>query len=328
VTEHDLSFPAMGSQFRLLIGDPLPGERRSPGEAAAMARDIVEELERRLSRFLPDSELCALNADPRSEVPASQLLRGAVSAGLWAARRTNGLIDPTLLTEIELAGYRGSRVGAAPARLAEALAKAPARHPARAHPDSPWQAVEVDEQRGTIRRPPGVRFDTGGAGKGLTADAIGQVLVGFSRFVVDCGGDLCVGGPDAAANPYGIDVEHPLTRDRAHVIRLGSGGVATSGLNNRVWERGSGYAHHLLDPSTGEPAWTGLVGATAIGASALEADTLAKAALLMGPAGARELLREQGGLIVGDDGEVELLGPLARARTRVTAGELRPMVAA
>ena len=98
------------------------------------------------------------------------------------------------------------------------------------------------------------------------------------------------------------------------MLTLAAGGVATSGLNVRIWRRDDGrYAHHLLDPSTGEPAWTGLIGATALGDTAVEAETLAKAALLSGPEGARGLLAEHGGLLVHDNGEVEPVGPLAAA---------------
>jgi len=56
--------------------------------------------------------------------------------------------------------------------------------------------------------------------------------------------------------------------------------------------------------------WSGVIGATAVGDSALAAETLSKAALLLGPAGAREVLAEHGGLIVHDDGHVEAIGPL------------------
>ena len=105
-------------------------------------------------------------------------------------------------------------------------------------------------------------------------------------------------------------VEHPLSGEHTHSFRLGGGAVATSGLNVRVWRRDDGrYAHHLIDPATGEPAWTGLIGATALGPTAVEAETLAKAALLSGPEGARRVLAERGGLIVHDHGEVELVGP-------------------
>jgi thiamine biosynthesis lipoprotein len=325
VGEHDVSFDAMGSRLRLLIGEPGPGMAPAP-EAAERVRRFVTEFDAALSRFKPDSELCALNDDPRERVPASELLRDAVKAGLAAAERSGGLVDPTLVGPIESAGYAASRAGVPGAPLATALAEAPPRRPARPDPEASWQRFEVDDVAGTISRPPGVRFDTGGAGKGLAADLIAARLRGYSRFIVDCGGDIRIGGPDALVQPYEVFVEHPLTGERAYVLRLGSGAVATSGLNVRVWRGADGrYAHHLLDPSTGEPAWTGLIGATALGDTAVEAETLAKAALLSGPDGGRAVLTERGGLLVHDDGRVETVGPLsARPRIRLpepAAGE-------
>ena len=78
------------------------------------------------------------------------------------------------------------------------------------------------------------------------------------------------------------------------------------------------HAHHLIDPSSGEPAWTGLICAAARAPTALEADVLAKAALLSGPEGAAAFLGEHGGLIVRDDGSVERIGPLHdSARIRI-----------
>ena len=124
-------------------------------------------------------------------------------------------------------------------------------------------------------------------------------------------GGLAIGGIGAQLEPYDVQVEHPLTGETIRSVRLGGGGIATSGLNVRVWrDRQGGYAHHLLDPATGRPAWTGLVGVTALAPSALEAETLSKMALLSGPLGARRVLSRHGGLIVHDDGDVEELGPL------------------
>ncbi len=318
MSEHDLSFDAMGSHVRLLIGEPGPGMAPA-AEAAEQGRRFVEEFDAALSRFKPDSELCALNADPHERVPASELMRRAVAAGIEAAERSGGLVDPTLVGEIEAAGYASSRAGMSGVPLGEALAAAPERRPA--HPSSArrWRGFEVDEEAGEIVRPPGLRFDTGGTGKGLAADLLAARLRGYSRFIVDCGGDIRIGGSDALVRPYEVFVEHPVTGERAHVLRLGSGGVATSGLNVRSWRGADGrYAHHLIDPASGEPAWTGLVGATALGDTALEAETLSKAALLSGPEGGRELLADRGGLLVHDSGRVELVGPLAAApRVRI-----------
>lgn len=309
--EHDTTFEAMGSHVRLLIGEPGP-DLPAAAEAGERARRFVEEFEATLSRFDPVSELTALNRDCRDRVPASPLLRQAVRAGLWAAAASGGLVDPTLVDQIEQAGYASSRVGVVPAPLRSALAAAPARRPAEPDPAASWRRFQVDETRGEIVRPPGLRFDSGGIGKGLAADLIATSLEGYSRFVVDCGGDIRVGGRDASRHPRTVAVEHPLSGGRPYVVSLRCGGIATSGLNVRIWRReDGGFAHHLLDPSTGRPAWTGLVGVTALGASTLEAETLSKAALLAGPERGRELLAAHGGLLVHDGGRVELVGRLA-----------------
>jgi thiamine biosynthesis lipoprotein len=320
VDELDYVFHAMGSDVRLLIGRPLRPGTPTPLDAADREREFVLDFGQRLSRFRPDSELSKLNRDKRAEVPASPLLRAAVSAGLWAAERSEGLVEPTLARALEQAGYANSLDGAQPASLSEALATAPARRPA--HPDrrSRWWEVRIDEDAETVVRPPGVWLDTGGTGKGLCADAVAIRLGSYTRYLVDCGGDIAVGGVGAQLRPYEIEVEHPLTGRSVGTIQVARGGIATSGLNVRIWRDSSGgFAHHLLDPSTGRPAWTGLIGVTALGESALEAETLSKMALLQGPEGARGVLEQHGGVIVHDSGEVERIGPIELPATRIAA---------
>ena len=310
MSHYDLVFKAMGSEVRLLIGDPMPGSPTA-AEAAERERRFIEHFDAALSRFRPDSELSEFNRDPREKVPASPLLREAVRAGLWAAARSDGLVDPTLGGAIESAGYRGSRADLTPEPLAAALASAPSRRPARPHAAAEWRSIEIDDEAGTIRRSPGLLFDTGGAGKGLAADLVAQRLRGYSRYVVDCGGDVRVGGFGARLDPFAVHARHPIDHEPAAVFQVPEGGIATSGLDVRIWRReDGGFAHHLLDPSTGEPAWTGLIGVTALGRTALEAETLSKAALLSGPERGRELIAEFGGMLVHDDGNVELAGPV------------------
>jgi thiamine biosynthesis lipoprotein len=315
----DVTFQAMGSQVRLIIEEPR-ASAPDPAHAALEAQGFIERFNAKLSRFRPDSELCAMNADPRPVVRASSLLRAAVRAGVHAAELSGGLVDPTLVHELEAAGYVTSRAGVRPASLKDALLLAPARQPARPRADGAWRRIYVDDHERTIHRPSGVAFDTGGTGKGLAADLLARRLGDYGRFVVDCGGDIRTGGFAAKSRPFDVEVENPLTGERAHVVTLSSGGIATSGLNVRLWKDDRGrFAHHLLDPSTGEPAWTGLIGATALGDTALEAETLSKAALLSGPELGRRFLSRSGGLLVHDSGEVELLGPLnSRRRMQIT----------
>jgi thiamine biosynthesis lipoprotein len=280
----DLTFDCMGTHVRLLVDD------------ATECRAFLERFDAALSRFRPDSELCRLNAATESEVPASPLLRTAISAGLTAAELTDGLVDPTLVAQLEAAGYdRTRREPELP--LAEALATAPARRPAAPNADEPWRAVAVGER--TVTRPPGLRLDTGGTGKGLAADLLATHLGG--RCALDIGGDLRVNGA------FDVDVRHPFTGETVHTLSLVDGAVATSGIDTRLWRAPDGSPrHHLIDPSTGAPAWTGVISATALAPTALEAEALAKAALLSGPTQAARWLRRNGGITILDDGEVQL----------------------
>ena len=303
------TFTCMGCEMALW----LPGDTRPDRLALHEARHLLASIDARLSRFDAGSELSRLNRDPRATVPASPLLRSAIRAACWAAERSGGLVDPALLTALQRHGYAASLTGVAPPSLHAALAAAPARRPARPRDGRPgWRAIEVDDARGTIVRPPGLQLDTGGSTKGLAADAVAHVLDVYEAYVVDLGGDLRIRAP----RPVEVHVEHPLTGAVAHTLAIAAGAVATSGLRRRLWRRpGGGFAHHLLDPSTGAPAWTGLVQATALAPTALEAETLAKAALLSGPLRARRLLAPGGGVLVHDNGSVEAVGRRARRRS-------------
>jgi FAD:protein FMN transferase len=319
--EHERRIELFGSQVRILIGAPLIAGTRPAPVAALELEAFLREVHRRLTRFHPSSDLSKLNADPSECCHVSPLLALAIDAGLWAAEETGGLVDPTLTPELERAGYLRTRAGISAAPLGEALLAAPPRRPAGPRASAPWKQVRVDVERGIVRRPPGIRFDTGGSGKGLAADLCAQRLAGYSTFVVDAGGDLRIGGerPDRRL----VEIEHPFRPQPAHVLAIVSGAVATSGIASRLWRGRAGFAHHLLDPSTGEPAWTGVIQATALGDTALEAETLAKAALLSGPEGGAALLARRGGLLVLDDGEVIKCG-LLRGRQAPVAAHQQP----
>jgi len=272
---------------------------------------VFAEIERRLSRFDPRSDLSRLNADPRANVPAAPLVRAAVAAALHAASLTGGLVDPTLLGALRRAGYSDSRAHVRAASLSRALDSAPPRRPAQPAMAAEWRTVEVDDRAGVICRPPGLELDLGGSVKGWAADLLAARLRRHGRCAVDCGGDLRVVA--TRGEPWEVRVRHPLTGATALTLLVRSGGVATSGIDARLWERDGEFAHHLIDPATGSPAWTGLIAATALAPTALDAEALAKAALLSGPAGGRRLLAARdGGVLVHDDGNVE---PVTRERS-------------
>lgn len=275
-------------------------------KALATAEARLLAAHRQLSRFLPGSELSRLNRDSRAEVPADPLLLRLASAAREAGELTGGLVDATLLREIEAAGYRDSRASCPGAgRPAEPAAVTAARpSPARA-----WAEISVDREAGTIGRPPGVAIDSGGIAKGLLADEIAETLAGFPAFAIDCCGDARIGGTAKRRRP--IRVEDPFGGDLACSLEVSDGGVATSGITRRSWQGGDGApAHHLLDPATGSPAFTGIVQATALAPSAFLADVHAKWALLSGPELAPSRL-PYGGVLVLAGGRIETVAPAA-----------------
>lgn len=316
----ELRFRAMGTDIRLLAGAPLHPGLPSAELALEHARRWIQSFDRRLSRFRENSELCRLNADPRVEVPASDVCRAFVRAAVWAAERSRGLVDPTLTGALDAAGYDRSlddrkaavRPGGPESRTQSAATATAAlrtsvlQRPAQPAADARWRAVRVDDVRRTVLRPPGLRLDSGGVGKGLAADAVAHLLDGYGDVVVDCGGDVRVANSTREAD---LLIEHPLGCEPfAFAIR--DGAVATSGTTRRAWRHDGRPQHHLIDPSTNKPAWTGVIQATAIAPTTLEAETRAKAALLSGPVAAPRFLVRYGGAFYDPDGGVRTVGAL------------------
>jgi FAD:protein FMN transferase len=303
MTEVRDEFACFGSICAVsVIGD---GAGRSAGDAVTLARSFLLDWHDRFTRFDADSELSRLNADPREVVPASDEMARLAEAVVTAARRTGGLVDGTLLPEIESAGYR-TDLGA-PVPLSRALELAPPRRPAGPSPQRRWERIAVDRARRSVRRPTGVKLDSGGLVKGLAADVLGGLLGAHATFAIEAAGDVRVGGAKRVPRP--VQVTSPFDGGILHTFSLIDAGVATSGIGRRSWLRPDRTpAHHLLDPATGRPAFTGVVQATAIAPTALEAEARAKAAVLSGPEGAPGWLPD-GGILVLEDATHQVLEP-------------------
>jgi FAD:protein FMN transferase len=302
-TEISETFNCFGSTCEaFVIGSGRAGSAR---DATEMVRRELLGWHLRFSRFLADSELSRLNGDQRELVPLSPLMARFASAVVTAGSLTGGLVDATLVEQIERAGYVGD-LGSGLA-LVEALELAPRRRPAAPASSPGWQQLDVNLAECSVRRPAAVKLDSGGIAKGLFADILAESLASHPSFAINCAGDIAIGGADGLTRP--IRVESPFDGRILHTFELERCGVATSGIGRRSWLDADGRpAHHLLDPSTGEPAFTGIAQVTALAPGALMAEIQAKAALLSGPHRASGWL-PHGGVIVFDDGSHQVIEP-------------------
>jgi thiamine biosynthesis lipoprotein len=302
--EHRHTFACFGGECTVIVADA--DRPADAAAAAAMARRALLGWHRRFSRFEPDSELMGFNRDPRHRVPVSPMLGRLIEVALTASRDTGGLVDATLGAEIELVGY-GSHFDGEGIPLEQALSLAPARAPAGPSPATATCRIATDRPGGAVTRCPGVFFDPGGIAKGVFADELAAMLAGFDAFALDCAGDIHLGGRARASRD--VHIASPFDSSTLHTFGLRGGGVATSGIGKRSWLTDDGLpGHHLLDPRTGRPAYTGVVQATALAPTAAEAEVLAKAAVLGGPERAAEWL-SHGGVVVRDDGGYAVLEP-------------------
>ena len=221
--ELDYTFRAMGSDVRLLIG-AAPGARFSAAAGRGRPRARVRvELQR--SAVQVSARQRPVVAEPRPARPRS-CPAPAASGG---QRRRVGRRAQWRPRRSDARRERSSGAGTAVRSTVWNQPRSPthSRMPRRDGPRSRTRPrvgalVAVDDQAGTITRPPGLMIDTGGTGKGLCADAVALRLASYTRFVVDCGGDIAIGGIGAQLKPYDDRVEHPLTGEPIGSIKVAS----------------------------------------------------------------------------------------------------------
>lgn len=296
-----LAFPAMGSRFTLAVrarADQADAARR----ALLAEMNWLREVERRLSRFDPKSELSQLNRRPGQWCVVSPLLFSALQAAARAFEMTAGLFDPSVLGALEWWGYdrdfeqlrREGPHGRAPARGKDEP-PAPTAVPRRVPPAAPGSGAGasmpflLDPVVRAVRLAEGVRIDLGGIVKGLAADTVvARLSQRFPAALADAGGDV------AAAAAPGMPlwrIQLPLPAWHVpRVLRVRRGAVATSAVQRRWWGP-RGPAHHLIDPRTRAPASSGVRLACVAARSAAEAEVLAKVLVIAGPDTAIPLLR-------------------------------------
>lgn len=135
---------------------------------------------------------------------------------------------------------------------------------------------------------------------------------GFRHFAIDAGGDLFATGRQGDGTPWSVGVSDPQQPARnLAALTLDGQAIATSTIARRRWRAGGESRHHLIDQRTGRPATSGVASVTVSARTVTQAETLAKAALVLGPVMGRALLNrhQAAGLFVLESGDLVYAGP-------------------
>jgi thiamine biosynthesis lipoprotein len=271
-----------------LMGTWLDVEVRAPSsdaarQAAQDAIEAVEAAERRLSTWVPSSELAGVNSAP---------------VGVWASLSTSLAKDLEAAWRWEQATGGAFSPGVGPLIAAWALrsgGRVPTAGERRKALDLADGAL-LELSDGRLRRlDEGAWIEEGAFGKGAAMrDATSAALAaGASCVVLNFGGQVAVAGNCGSVPVAVADPDDRQAAVAELLVRTGS--AATAGNSERGIVVGDRRFSHIIDPRSGQPAadWGSV---TAVADSPFAADCAATALYVMGPQLGAEWLHSQGGL--------------------------------
>lgn len=272
------SAPARASvtETRVLMGTlvnlTLVTTDRQAGERAVKAcLDHMAGLEAVMSRHQSSSQLSRLNRQGYLDNPDANLVHVLRESQRLSAL-TDGAFDVTVRPLIDLYQDSHNRDGSLPS--SRALESALAR--------VGYQHLNIDPQRLSFARP-GMAVTLDGIAKGYIVDEGAAVLRqhGFDNILVEAGGDLASSGERSSGESWQIGIQRPRASSSAplNTFSISNRAAATSGDYMHTFADDFA-AHHIIDPRRGRSS-TELASATVVAASAMLADALATALMVM-----------------------------------------------
>ncbi|GAA4878003.1 FAD:protein FMN transferase [Ferrimonas pelagia] len=133
---------------------------------------------------------------------------------------------------------------------------------------------------------PGLTLNLSSVAKGYGVDVVAELLElrGLDNYLVEIGGELRVKGvkPDGARWRIAVEQPDSYGREIAQIIEPGDMAVATSGDYRIFFEENGERFSHIIDPRSGRPATSRVASATVLDPSAMTADGLAMAMIVLG----------------------------------------------
>lgn len=247
-------------------------------------RNEMELVNESLSMFNPNSVIARLN---RNETDSTDVLfRKMFAMAQKVNRATDGGYDITVAPLVNAWGF-GVDKGAFPdsARIDSLLLMVG------------MEKLTLENDRLT-KRTQEMKLDASSIAKGLGVDLVAEYFErqGIANYMVEIGGEVRVKGQSDKRRPWRIGIDRPeddiAAQDRQlqRVIALTSGALATSGnYRNFYVHDGKKYAH-TINPRTGYPVQTEILGASVYAPSCMEADAYATGFMVVGLEKAKEII--------------------------------------
>ncbi len=269
---------ALGTMVSIAVYDNDPHVAENAITEAFRAIDRVENL---MSLYRPDSQLSCLNRDGVLSNPAPELVE-VLSFAQYLSRRTEGAFDVTVQPLWELYAEH-AKAGTIPTLDEVTKAKAKVG----------WHGLSVAQNQVGLTR--GAHVTLNGIAQGYAADAARRALQqnGITCALIDSG-EVGLLGQKPNREDWCIGIKHP--REQGELLGLASMTgrcMATSGDYETHFSEDF-RNNHIFDPRTGYSPEE-LASVTVTAKTALEADALSTAAMVLGVVKGIELIRSTAG---------------------------------
>ena len=268
-------------------------------DVVSALKDVEENL---ISWTKEGSQIYQINQNAGSTTTVSEETASYLKQILELSKASDGAMDPTMGKIIRLWDIDGEDPHVPAEDELNSLLE-----------NVGYEKVTLDGNDVTM--PEGVTLDLGAAGKGIGCDAARKILDAdedVTGMILNLGGSSVMSygsKPDGSAWQVAVTDPRDTEGDYLGVVTLnGTEFLSTSGDYEKYFTEDGVRYHHILDPSTGYPARSGLTSVTVVCDNGLDADGLSTACFVLGREKAEALLKEYDadGLFVDDSGHVRL----------------------
>ena len=247
------------------------------------SESLIASLESLVSVTDANSELYAINQTGSGTLTgkASSLMEQA----LEICRRTDGALDLSIYPIVRAWGFTTGSYQVPDEAEIQALL-----------PLVDYRKIQYDAADGDVTLPEGMEIDLGSVAKGYAGQLAAQMLRehGVQSALLNLGGNVQTVGAKPDGSPWQIGIKDPQGEDAMMVLSVEDQAVVTSGGYERYFEQDGQTYWHIMDPSTGHPADSGLISVTIVGDEGVVCDGLSTALFVMGLEKAADLWAQSG----------------------------------